>query len=240
MALPPSSEVDQIIGQARQTIARVQAPPLTARAARGRCHSQRAARFILYAGIGIGGLMLMSIIWGLIVPLGFAGVMLLALALVGVVLLAGVMSREAAVEPARLAQVPLPQLADKADRWLAQQRAALPAPAKTLSDMIGERLAALAPQLDTIDAQAPEAAELRRLVSEDLPDLIDSYRRVPANMRKVDRNGRVAEQELVAGMKLVDQQIDEIAHTLAATEMDRLSSQKRYLELRYQTGAEPQ
>ena len=234
MALPPSSEVDQVIAHSKATLARVQSLPLARINYRARRHSQRAARFVLYAGVGLGGLMLLSIIWGLIVPLGFAGVMLLGLAVLGVVLLAGMFSREGEVIASSLSETALPQIAERTDRWLAQQRPALPAPAQTLADMIGDRLAMLGPQLATLDAGAPEAAEIRRLVGEDLPDLLASYSRVPANMRQVDRNGRVAEKELVAGMTLVDQQIDEIAHALAATEMDRLSSQKRYLELRYQ------
>lgn len=238
MALPTSHELDHVLSQSKQAIARSQAGPPNHGALRARRHSQRVARFTLYAGIGIAGMILLSIVWGLIVPLGVVGVMVVAMAMLGVIVLAGLLSREAQIAPSSIAQAPLPQIAERTETWLDQQRPALPPPAQTLADLIGDRLAALAPQLATIDANAPEAHELRRLVAEDLPDLVTSYRRVPANMRTTDRNGRVAVDELVAGMKLVDKQIDELAQGLAATEMDRLSSQKRYLELRYQ-GDEP-
>ena len=73
----------------------------------------------------------------------------------------------------------------------AEQRAALPAPAQTLADSLGDRIAALSPTLERIDAKSVEAAEIRRLVAEELPELVANYQRVPKAMRTIDRNGRV-------------------------------------------------
>jgi hypothetical protein len=52
-------------------------------------------------------------------------------------------------------------------------------------------------------------------------------------MRRRDRNGRVADQELIDGMKLLEEEVDDLAQAIAARDMDSLSSHKRYLELRY-------
>ena len=94
----------------------------------------------------------------------------------------------------------------------------------------------MSPTLERIDAKSVEAAEIRRLVAEELPELVANYQRVPKAMRTIDRNGRVAENELIDGMRLLDREIDTISKNLAATDMDRLASHKRYLELRYEGG----
>lgn len=185
--------------------------------------------------LGIAALLIGSIAWSIIVdPLGVLGALLLPI--LGLLVLMGAfwLSRETRVRPQAIGRaVGLPQIAAQADEYLHQTRRALPAPAQELTDMIGQRLAGLGPQLSRIDPAHPDARELKRLVGDELPDLIDSYRHVPAQLRRADRNGRVPERDLVEGLKLVDTRIDEITQTLGADDMDRLSSHKRYLELRY-------
>ena len=70
-------------------------------------------------------------------------------------------------------------------------------------------------------------------MGEELPHLVEGYKRVPVNMRRQERNGRVAERDLIDGMRLLDEEVGDLAQAIAARDMDSLSSHKRYLELRY-------
>ena len=229
-----ASEVDEVVARAQDTIERVRTRPARARSygvARG---TRRVARFAALAAGGLIILLILSIFWGLVMPLGVGGILIIAIAAALVVVGAALFSREADVTAQTIAQASLPDLAERTDRWLDQQRRALPAPAQTLADSIGERLAAIGPQIAALDPRGAEAVELRRMVGEDLPDLVERYARVPEHLRREERNGRVAEADLVEGMRVLDRQLDEFGRNLAATDMDRLASHKRYLELRYE------
>ena len=230
-----ASEVDITLEKANATLDRVRANQMRFGNGHVRRQMRRMQRFALMLVGGVLALLIAAGVFSAIVsPLGFYGVMLVALGALAVVVLAGIMSREEMLRPEAIAQAPLPELADRTTRWLEQQRPALPAPAKSIADALGERIAALQPTLDRLGEKTPEAAEVRRLVSEELPELVSSYQRVPKAMRTMNRNGRVAETELVEGMRLLDREIDAIGRTLAETDIDRLASHKRYLELRYE------
>jgi hypothetical protein len=196
--------------------------------------ARRLKRFILFAIAGMVALFAAAGLLGAILDgIGIFGVLAVFLAIPLVIYLAFGMSREKPVQATTIVQASLPQLAQRTRSWIDQQRPALPAPAATLADEIGRKIAALQPQLDTLAANSPEAVELRRLVGEELPELVEGYKRVPVNMRRRDRNGRVADQELIDGMKLLEEEVDDLAQAIAARDMDSLSSHKRYLELRY-------
>ena len=75
--------------------------------------------------------------------------------------------------PEAMARTDLPLLPSQTERWLEAQRPALPAPAQRLADDIGVRLEAIAPQLRELDPREPAADELRKLMSVELPELID-------------------------------------------------------------------
>jgi hypothetical protein len=183
------------------------------------------ALFTLFVGAGIIG----AIIDGI----GFFGILAVMIAVPIILMVAFGASREKPVCATSITEATLPQLAARTRSWIDQQRLALPAPAASIADNIGRRIAELQPQLDTLNANAPEARELRRLVGEELPTLVEGYKRVPVTMRREDRNGRVADTELIDGMALLSEEVDDLARAIAATDMDRLSSHKRYLELRY-------
>ena len=221
-----------------QVIARVNARPTLPAAYSAHHLARRARRFGLMLAAGIIALMVGTGIWTSILgPIGILGVLVMAV-LLGVILLGAVAaSAERPVKSITIVRAELPQLASRTNAWLGQQRRALPAPAQTLADSIGETIANLAPNLETLDVAGPQAVELRRLVGEELPELVDRYRQVPAAMRRADRNGRIAENELIEGMAVIDSHIRALAHDLAAADMDRLASHTRYLESRYGDGS---
>jgi hypothetical protein len=102
-----------------------------------------------------------------------------------------------------------------------------------LLDGIGVRLETLGPQLATLDEREPAAADVRRLVGEQLPELIKGYARVPQPLRGVQRNGKSPDAQLAEGLALIDQEIGEMTAQLAAGDMDQLATRGRFLEIKY-------
>jgi len=177
--------------------------------------------------------------WGLAIgPIGQFG--LLAAIAVAIVAWVAVIAigREPEETPQRLAESDLPMLPARTEAWLQRQRAALPAPAARLVDGIGFKLEALAPQLAGLDPNEPAAAEIRKLLANELPELIEGYARVPESLRKVERDGPSPDRQLVDGLSVVDRQIAEMSESLAAGDLRALATQQRYLELKYKDEGE--
>jgi hypothetical protein len=172
----------------------------------------------------------------LVAPLGIEG---LLLAFVAMALTAGIiLFWPSAPEPTpeTLVKTDLAALPLRTEEWLERQRPALPAPAARLVDGIGLKLEALAPQLQTLDPREPAAAEIRKLIGEELPELIDGYRRVPQNLRRDGRNGMSPDKQLVEGLTVVESELGRMAEQLATGDLDKLATQGRYLELKYRGG----
>jgi hypothetical protein len=172
--------------------------------------------------------------WGVVIgPIGIGGLMGAVVA----VLLAwvAIISLSTAPEPTPqvLAASDLPLLPQRTEEWLEKQRPALPAPAARLVDGIGLKLEALAPQLAALDPREPAAAEIRKLLCEELPELVDGYRRVPEGLRRESRDGPSPDRQLVDGLAVVDGEIARMTTQLASGDLHRLATQGRYLEIKY-------
>jgi hypothetical protein len=109
----------------------------------------------------------------------------------------------------------------------------LPPPAVTLVDQIGLQLDALGKQLEGVDQTHPATAEVRKLVGEHLPEMVDSYRKIPANMRKEQRAGSTPDQQLVEGLSKISNEIDSVTRQLASGALDDLAIRTRYLDYKY-------
>jgi hypothetical protein len=133
------------------------------------------------------------------------------------------------VPTTELALLPL-----KTEEWLAGQRRALPAPAVRLVDGIGLKLEQLAPQLERLNEKEPAAAEIKRLIGDELPELVRGYTRVPLNFRKEGLNGISPDQQLIDGLAVVDSELARMSEQLASGDLNTLATQGRYLELKYQ------
>lgn len=195
---------------------------------------RRAVRATKY-GIGGAGLVLIAaLILGFFVPLGVTGIMLTFLLMIGALCLAVALSREPDVKPDALPKVALAQLPNDAGRWLDTQRRALPAPAATLADSIGTRLDLLSGQLQAVNEREPVALELRRLIGQELPELVTGYQRVPTNLRREGLNGMSPDRQLAQGLAVVDDELKRISEQIAHGDLNALATQGRYLELKYQ------
>ncbi len=194
----------------------------------------RAARRLAVGAAAEVAIIFAAIVIGLIHPLGIFGALAVLALMLAVPVLLLLAPAERAPVPEQLRNADLKALPRQTERWLAAQRAALPAPAITLVDQIGIRLDQLAPQLAVLDERAPVAEEVRKLVAEQLPEFVRGYQRVPANLRGVPRNGKTPDAQLVDGLQVIERQIGELSGQLAQGDLDTLATRGRYLEIKYQ------
>lgn len=184
--------------------------------------------------LAIGAIFVAASVAGLVIDgLGFVGVMVTFLALIGAVVFFS--SRK----------IKLPQMADlsqeqdarrlvaRTELWLENQRPALPPPAVKLVDDIGVQLDALGMQLEHIDAAHPAAGETRKLVGEYLPDMIHSYRKIPDHLRREERIGSTPEKQLIDGLGKISGEIDQVTRKLAEGSLDDLAIRTRYLDYKF-------
>lgn len=128
----------------------------------------------------------------------------------------------------------LPELAGSAELWLESKRRALPSAAIDVIDMIGVRLEQMAPQLAAIDENGPAAREVRKLLSEHLPGLVDSYTRIPPSLRsKPGAGGATPSEQLVDGLCVISDEIEAMSLDLSRNDMDALATRNRFLETKY-------
>jgi hypothetical protein len=174
-----------------------------------------------------------GLVGAVIGPIGQLGFLaaLIMVAIAWVVIFA--MSHEPEETVQSLAASDITLLPQKTEAWLQRQRAALPAPAQRLADGIGLKLEQLAPQVAGLDPREPAAAEVRKLLSVELPELIDGYTRVPLNLRQQAGNGKAPDKQLVEALSVVDSELARMSADLASGDLNKLATQGRYLELKY-------
>ncbi|MDO7834243.1 hypothetical protein Q4610_04210 [Sphingobium sp. HBC34] len=195
-------------------------------------------RKVRYAFWAVLAVVLGSAVAGFILPLGVTGVMIALGVMIAALLLIALMPAESRVRTEALAQTELTALPLKTEIWLENQRKALPAPAITLVDSIGVKLEMLAPQLERLNEQEPAAQEIRRLLADHLPELVTGYQSIPQPLRREERNGRVPEKQLIDGLAVIDAEIGRMSEHLASGDLDKLATQNRFLELKYQEARE--
>ena len=195
-------------------------------------------RKVKYAFWAILAVLLGSAVAGFVLPLGTTGVMIALGVLIAMLLLIALMPTQSRVRTEALAETPLTALPLQTEIWLENQRKALPAPAITLVDSIGVKLETLAPQLERLDPQDPAAQDVRRLLADHLPELVTGYQSIPQPLRREERNGRVPERQLIDGLGVIDTEIARLSEQLASGDLDKLATQNRFLELKYQEAKE--
>lgn len=168
--------------------------------------------------------------------IGFYGVMLTVLAMV---VAAFVLVRYPRLKTPKRADLKTPdvkQMVGRTELWLEHQRGALPPPAAKLVNDIGAQLDELQLQLAEVDQNHPTATQIRKLVGEDLPEMIDGFRRIPESMRHKQNAGTTPAQQLEEGLRVIGGELDSINHQLAQGSLDDLAIRGRYLEYKYGAG----
>ena len=225
------TDVDRQVARAGQVLDRTRAERAAQRGRRRAATS--LARRVGYAAAADLAILVAAMTIGWFVPIGMGGALIVValIAIVTATLLFANLTPKVRVE--QLHAVPLKALPQMTEQWLETQRALLPAPAQTLVDGIGVRLEALAPQLQTLDEQQPAAIEVRKLVGEQLPELLRDYAKVPAALRTVERNGRSPDAQLADGLRVIDEEIGQMSAQLAQGDLDLLETRGRFLEIKY-------
>lgn len=224
------SDVDRQIAAATEFLDRSRDRAVATRRRRSGTSAAKRAGLIVGADLAI---IVATLIVGWMMPIGMGGALIVAALLVAVTLLLAFVRLDTTVAPEKLAAVPLKALPSKTEAWLETQRPALPAPAQSLIDGIGVRLETLTPQLAMLDEQQPAAMEVRKLLGEQLPELLRGYARVPEPLRKVERNGKSPDAQLAESLKLIDDEIGEMTEQLAQGDLDALATRGRFLEIKY-------
>ncbi len=238
MTTPRSNEVDAQIERAREVMARISQDyrgQAQATIKRARRKTRSALQRLILIAIANAVILIAAMVTGLILPggIGIFGALAAMMLMLAATLAIALAPAPRAPTPAKLAQVDIKALPAQTERWLEAQRPLLPAPAVQLVDRIGRRLDTLSPQLAAVDNDTAEAMEVRRLIGEQLPAFLRDYERVPEPLRRVERNGRTPDAQLVDGLKLIEQEIGDMTQRLAQADLDSLSTRGRFLEMKY-------
>jgi Mg2+/Co2+ transporter CorB len=239
-----SRQHQQIMAEARRSLAdqraggRRRAAPI----GRGSAELRRKnlmTRIKLIAG-AMGAIIVAAMVAGIVIDgIGFTGIMVAFLAIVATTFLFSNFPKVKVPKRADLNTGDVRHMVARTELWLEHQRPALPPPAVTLVDKIGTQLDALGLQLETVDPAHPAAQETRKLVGEHLPEMVDAYRRIPAQLRKEKRAGAAPDEQLVESLGKVSTEIDSITRQLADGALDDLAIRTRYLDYRYGEFEEP-
>ncbi len=178
-----------------------------------------------------------AVLTGIVIDgIGFVGIVLTFFALVAAAGLFSVYPRISIPQAGDLNKGTPRQMIARTELWLEAQRPALPAPAVGLVDDLGVKLDLLGHQLETAPAGHDSIREIRELVGETLPEMVQSYTRVPAAMRSEQHAGATADERLVQGLAKISDEIDSINRKIADGALDDLAVQHRYLGYRYGDG----
>ena len=188
------------------------------------------ALFAIWVATGIAGLVLNGI--------GFAGVMALIVASVVAVAVLGNYPKLKTPRRESLNKGNVQDMVGRTELWLESQRPALPAPAAAIVSDMGVQLDALGLQLQGVDQNHPKAREVRSLVGEQLPEMIDSYRKIPAHLRTEKRAGATPDEQLTDSLGKISGEIDSITRQLAEGSLDDLAIKHRYLDYKFGQGTE--
>jgi hypothetical protein len=230
---------DDIIEHAADFLRRI-SPEGRAAARRRREQRRRAflrvAKRVVLACLAI---LAVAIAIGFVMPLQAEGVFLtmIAMALVSVAIM--LWSRTPDFTPEKVASTDLHLLPSQTGEWLEKQRPALPSPAQRQLDQLTASLDAITPQLAALDARSPEALEARRLIGDELPELVRGYQKVPPSLRRQPLNGGPSpDKQLVEGLGTIGEEIARMNARLADNDLKALATQNRFLEIKYKGDGE--
>ncbi|GAA4741577.1 hypothetical protein GCM10023264_03280 [Sphingomonas daechungensis] len=204
-----------------------------ARRERQRLNSDLARR-VSRVGVAIGVVSLITIIVGLIQPIGMFGFLAAVGIAIGIAALLGFMPSGKGNATAPAADLPNGAMVQRFDSYLYRQRGALPAPARAEIDAISRVLPSLKQTLERIDDLNPDAQDARRLMSVHLPGLIDRYINVPAEFRShKDGEDVTVDERLVEGLHAGRDALAEVAERLARSDVAAFETQGRFIQSRY-------
>lgn len=238
----PSQESDRILASARQSLTQQRAGgrrvgSIGRQSARLKWNhlGKKLGRILLVlAGIWLAS----SLISLFVSPIGLLG--LVATVLLSVVAF-GVLAtypKMKAPTLSNLTEGDVTTMVGRTKMWLEKQRPALPPPAVKLVNHIGLQLDALGMQLKDVDPLHPAVGDVRKLVGQHLPQVVDGYRKIPDHLRYEDRAGSTPNKQFMESLGLISNEIDSVTRQLASGAIDDLAIKTRYLDYKYGAGVE--
>lgn len=193
---------------------------------------------LVQLAVGIVGILVAAGVAGAILDgIGFWGVMLVALTMF--LLFGTVATRKIKVpKRAEINKGNVQQMVARTELWLESKRPALPSPAAAIVSDMGVQLDGLGYQLAGIDQNHPKAREIRNLVGDQLPEMIESYQRIPAHLRKEKRAGSTPDEQLTDSLAKISGEIDSITRQLAEGSLDDLAIKHRYFDYKFGAGTQ--
>ena len=185
-------------------------------------------------GMAIGIISLLTIVIGLVMPIGMFGFLAAVGLAIGIAALLAFTPSSPRSIAAPAADLPNGEMVQRFDSYLYRARRALPAPAQAQLDAISSALPSLRQTLERVDPLDANAQDARRLMSVHLPGLIDRYAHVPPAFRSErDGEGKTVDERLVEGLAAGRSALGEISQRLARADMMALETQGRFIQSRY-------
>lgn len=131
---------------------------------------------------------------------------------------------------ASLSGIPLPTLAERAERWLLDRCPDLPRTALPAADRILARLQSLQPALAGLPHGAPVTAELRQLVGAHLPNLVDTYLALPPERRGA---GSENDRRVSESLAVVAEELTRLCSEIDGCRESLFEVEHRFIESRY-------
>jgi hypothetical protein len=185
-------------------------------------------------GVAIGLISILTILLGLVTPIGMFGFLAAVGLAIGIAALLAFTPSEERSAAAPSTDLPNGEMVQRFDSYLYRTRRALPAPAQAQIDAISALLPSLRQTLERVETLDPDAQDARRLMSIHLPGLVDRYTHVPAAFRsEQDGEGKTVDERLVEGLAAGRTALLEISEKLARADMAALETQGRFIKSRY-------
>jgi hypothetical protein len=182
-------------------------------------------------GMALLAISIVTIIIGLITPIGMFGFLAAVGLAIGVAALLVVSSKRQIEAPNVSPDLPNGQMVQRFDSYLFRTRRALPAPAQNEVDQLSAMLPPLRQTLERVGDGDPNAQDARRLMSTHLPGLIDRYLHVPQAYRG-ERDGEdvSVDERLVEALAAGRVALTEISEKLARADMAAFETQGRFIQ----------
>ena len=186
------------------------------------------------AGIAILIISMVTILIGLLRPIGMFGFLAAVGLAIGAAVLLFASGRREIVAPNVSPDLPNGQMVQRFDSYLFRSRRLLPAPAQAEMDQLSAQLPSIRQTLERVPDLDPNAQDARRLMSTHLPGLIDRYLHVPQGYRtEQDGEGISVDERLVEALAAGRQALTEISEKLARTDLAAFETQGRFIKTRY-------
>jgi len=191
-------------------------------------------RRLTRVGVAVGIISLLTIVIGLIQPIGMFGFLAAIGIAIGIAALLGFMPSGKDNPTAPATDLPNGQMVQRFDSYLYRRRAALPAPARGELDAISKILPTLKQTLERVPDLDPDAQDARRLMSVHLPGLIDRYVNVPPAYRsQKDGEDVTIDERLIEGLSAGRAALNEVSEKLARNDLAAFETQGRFIKTRY-------